>query len=198
MCDSCTKSSLGPAASRCYRCLEDSLDGVTCNRCAQNSPIRSVRAVTPYRGTAKLLVHSLKFARAKAAATVIGDILAKRFPSPLLDYIVIPIPTATSRVRLRGYDQSVLIARACAHNLRLPFYTALARLGHTRQVGANRTARRTQLRQAFMVRAPRAVRGKRVILIDDVMTTGASIEAAARALVQAGAASIDVYVFAVA
>ena len=105
-------------------------------------------------------------------------------------------PTATSRVRQRGYDQAKLLARALARQAGLPYLDCLARVGQTHQVGATREQRLRQLQAAFRVRRPNAVRSAYLLLVDDVSTTGATLELAATILKSAGARRVDAIVFA--
>ncbi len=91
------------------------------------------------------------------------------------------MPTATDHIRSRGYDHAVLIARAVARELRAPFTKALFRPDRS---------------EVFGVRLPGSVVGRHVLLVDDVVVTGASIEEAAHALMAAGAKSVDVLAFA--
>jgi ComF family protein len=112
------------------------------------------------------------------------------------DAVLVPVPTATSRVRQRGYDQAELLCRELASLTRLPYRTALARHGQSRQVGTNRTERRAHLEGALRVRHPETIQGKHVVLVDDVLTTGATIEAAAKVIRRAGAKRVDAIVFA--
>ncbi|HYH36181.1 MAG TPA: phosphoribosyltransferase family protein [Candidatus Saccharimonadales bacterium] len=142
---------------------------------------------------AKELVGRLKFSGAQAASERMA-----RCMLPLLEsgrYLIMPVPTATSRVRSRGYDQAGLLARELSRQARLPYVDGLIRSGHTHQVGASRERRQQQLRDAFRVRAPHKIRGKHILLVDDVVTTGATLEAAGRALQAAGAARVDAAVF---
>jgi ComF family protein len=110
--------------------------------------------------------------------------------------VVVPVPTATDRRRRRGYDQATLIARALARRQDLAHVPCLRRLGRAHQVGAGRAQRLAQLAGAFVVVRPDRIRGKHVVLVDDVITTGATFEAAARALHQAGAARVSAVTFA--
>jgi ComF family protein len=112
------------------------------------------------------------------------------------DAVLVPVPTATSRVRARGYDQSKLLARAVARRQSLPVLNCLARHGQTHQVGATRQQRLSQLSTAFRVIRPARLAGRHVILVDDVTTTGATLELAAQKLLAAGARRVDAVTFA--
>jgi len=141
-------------------------------------------------------VYRLKFARAQAAAETIADIMADHYRLLESDILVVHIPTATSRVRMRGYDQAALITRYLGRKLGLPNRKVLFRHGQTRQVGAGREERKHQLRNVFFIPSSKAVKNRHILLVDDVITTGATIEEAAKTLLQAGAASVHVLAFA--
>lgn len=164
-------------------------------RSAPDTDLRIIQAVTPYKGLAKDLLWKLKSGGAQAAATVMARQMLTLL-TPDKNLLVVPVPTATSRVRQRGYDQAKLLARELAKQARLPYADCLARMGQSHQVGANREQRRQQLGEAFWVRHRRLVWRARILLIDDVTTTGATLETAARALKAAGAADIQAIVFA--
>ena len=146
---------------------------------------------------AKELVYALKFARAKAAADVVAKALAAdgRLPEGV---IVTHVPTVPGRMRERGYDQAALIARRLSARKGLPYLTLLARTGGQRQLGQGRAIRKQQMTDAFRLARGADVRGKHILLVDDVLTTGATCEAAARVLRGAGAQRVSAAVFAVA
>jgi ComF family protein len=194
LCERCS-AALPTVPERCYRCRKLSADWRTCSSCHGQSRLRSVTVTTVYDGLAKKLAWRLKFHGAQAAATQMAQRIVNRLQcSP--DSYVVPVPTATSRVRQRGYDQAKLIARAVARQTGLPYLDCLRRSGQMQQVGASRRLRRLQLSQAFRARRVSAVRGASVILIDDIVTTGATLEAAAGTLRAAGARHVDAAVYA--
>jgi len=195
LCAGC-KSTLTVVPSRCYRCRRLTTEGRTCPACRKRSALYAVRVAVVYEGVAKDLVWKLKYAGTQAAAREMAHLMECR--SPLLPTLatVVPVPTATSRARRRGYDQATLIARAFARRARIPFVVSLARHGQAHQVGANRRQRLTQLESAFRVLNPSNIVGAHIILVDDVVTTGATLEAAAKVLRLAGARRVDAVVFA--
>jgi ComF family protein len=112
------------------------------------------------------------------------------------DVLIVPVPTATRRVRGRGYDQAVLLARAFAKRAGCQYAPLLLRIGAQEQIGANKAQRRDQLQGVIYVKNDAVVQNMRILLIDDVMTTGATLETAAHILKQAGAKVVGSLVFA--
>lgn len=181
---------------RCYRCGRRTVDFRTCPSCRSSSELYKVWACTVYDGAAKEVIHRLKFARARAAANDIARTLAARYTLPD-DIVITHIPTVPARVRMRGYDQAALIARALAAYTGLPYASLLVRQGMDRQVGHGRRVRQQQMQDAFRPRKPQLLK-RHVLLVDDVLTTGATCEAAARILRAAGVRRVSAMVFAAA
>ncbi len=137
----------------------------------------------------------LKFVRAGAAADDIAAVLARRFlfEGPT---VITHVPTAATRIRQRGYDQAALIARSLSQATGIPYSSLLIRQNSARQVGRTREQRRQQVAEAFKTTNRRL--NTHVLLVDDVLTTGATCEAAARLLRQSGAHRVSAVVFAAA
>jgi ComF family protein len=166
-----------------------------CTRC--RSPLAHVWVRTAYEGLARDLIHTMKFGRARAASRPISDLMLEALPYGLsVDTWVVPVPTASARVRQRGYDHAALLAKRVAGQRGFTFNNSLRRLGNARQVGATRQKRQTQLEGAFYCPRPEVVQGRNILLVDDIVTTGASIERAAKVLRQAGARSVSALIFA--
>ena len=193
ICNNCL-SLLPDAQSRCYKCHKLTKDYSTCSVCITHSSLEKVYVVTDYETVAKTLVYGSKFERKYAAALSIADAMVLRFSDILDDQgVLCHLPTATSRVRQRGYDQSKLIARSLAKRTNALHKTLLWRRGQHRQPGSSRNQRLSQLQNAFHARATTS---RHVFLVDDVMTTGASLETAAKTLQASGVPRVSAIVFA--
>lgn len=156
-------------------------------------------AATSYSDVAKELVYKCKFQYSSDAAVPMAQCMMRVMTGvPPKGLLVSHLPTATSRIRMRGYDQASLMAKRVAQEMGLHHTPLLRRLGHQRQVGKQRSDRLRQMKSAYYAAHPQIVNGQNVLLIDDVITTGSSIESAARTLKQAGANQVFVLVFALA
>ncbi len=201
LCSTCQNTACPPMASRCYRCRQRVISQASqplCDGCRTQSPLDNVWAGTFYGGLAKQLVHKLKFERLSAASQPMSAVIHHRLPVLPGNLVIVPVPTATKRVRQRGYDQARLLARQVARLQQCKYRRLLGRLGQSRQVGAQRQQRLEQLQSVFYVTKslPKRRPPRRVLLVDDILTTGASLESAATVLKQAGIQHIDAAVFA--
>jgi len=149
---------------------------------------------TNYETIAKELVWRLKFSGAQAAAGEIAEYLSTLYVGDE-HILVVPVPTSSQRVRQRGYDQALVLARELARRSGRRYLPCLVRVGQQHQVGASRHQRVTQLSGAFRVNKS-SVSGAHILLVDDVLTTGATLQAAARVLKAAGAKRVEAIVFA--
>jgi ComF family protein len=140
-------------------------------------------------------LHRLKYGRDMSLAPILAAILAARAPNGEHD-LILPVPLHRSRLRWRGFNQSLLIARSLPPGTggRLDRWALARRRATPPQVGLGESERRKNVRQAFVVTRVDAVRTARVLLVDDVMTTGATVDECARVLRRAGASEVDVLV----
>lgn len=194
LCLNCAKNCFKPPKSGCYLCQKQTPGFSVCTDCSVKSPLGHIWAGTQYSGVAKELISLLKFQRVKAAADPTAGYLTLVLPKLPVNTLVVPVPTANKRIRMRGYDQSELIAKKFARKRGLRCQSLLRRAKSTRQVGSGRKQRFAQLQDAFTVR--QKVTDRPILLIDDVLTTGATLESAAGCLAKAGASHVDAAIFA--
>ena len=142
-----------------------------------------------YEGTLRKLIHLFKYSGMRRLAAPLGALLADALPRDRQFDVVTAVPLHWRRRWQRGFNQSKLLAQAIARRRGIPAMNVLGRASATRaQAGLSNAQRRENVAGAF--RARRRVAGLRVLLVDDVMTTGATAGACARALKQAGAKSV--------
>lgn len=195
LCSPCL-SLLPCLAERCYKCHKYSKDSLTCKACKRKTKLNRLRAVTYHDNVAKELVWKLKFENAKHASMAVAQALEPLFGQRGQDIIIVHVPTATSRARQRGYDQAQLIAKNVATKAGAPYVNALRRMGQHQQLGSTRQRRLSQMRDSFRVVDETILQESHVLLVDDVVTTGATIEAAAAVIKNSGAKSVEAIVFA--
>lgn len=146
-----------------------------------------------YEGVLRELIHLLKYGRVRTLAAPLGEKLASALPVDQRFDVVSPVPLHWRRRLRRGFNQSALLARAVARRYGVRVTNVLKRRrGTASQAGLSHARRRENVSGAFLVRRPERVRGRRVLLIDDVMTTGATASACATALKRAGAGYVAV------
>ena len=153
-----------------------------------------MRAALRYQEPTSSLIHRFKYEGCFALAEPLARCLSAAWPAWVQPPdLIIPIPLHPRRKRRRGYNQSELLAAPLARDLGLPMNPrGLRRVRHTApQVGLGPEERHDNVRGAFA--ADDSFTGRRVLLIDDVLTTGATMRAAAEALLAAGAASVSAY-----
>jgi ComF family protein len=145
-----------------------------------------------YEGTLRQLIHLFKYKRMKPLAKELSAQLARALPRDQRFDIVVPMPLHWRRHWQRGFNQSELLARATARRSGIRMVNAVRRTRATAtQAGLSNAKRRENVAGAFRVKNRRLVEGRRILLIDDVMTTGATASACALALKRAGAKSVS-------
>jgi ComF family protein len=146
-----------------------------------------------YDGRLQHLVQLFKYGNLPTLAKPFGELLARALPRDTRFDLVVPMPMHWRRKLTRGYNQADLLARELCRRSGLPYRAAVKRTKATPpQAGLTGAKRRSNVAEAFQVRDPAAVKGRRILLIDDVLTTGASAGACARVLKSAGAGSVTV------
>lgn len=195
LCDTCRDSLPLLSGPRCARCGGPTAWPVErCLDCAgRRLSFASAQAVAAYRGPARDLVRGWKEHGLRRAALLVTDLIVARLPPPVADAVTW-VPSDRVRLLERGYHPAHGLARELARRWELPSIELLGRVGSSpRQTGLGQSARRRNVKGAF---EPRAAAPERVLLVDDVYTTGSTVSAAAAALRRGGASSVDVVTFA--
>lgn len=184
----------------CWRCAQPfvapELAGTLCQHCQhQTPPFQHSLSAFRYAGAVPFLIIGAKFNRQLTFIRLLGQCLAERVKESMqpLPEVLIPVPLHPRRLRERGYNQALEIARVVERELQIPLdYQSCARiLATTPQMELSAQARRHNLRGAFALMRP--PRWQRVALIDDVMTTGTTVSELSQLLAQAGVAEIAVW-----
>jgi ComF family protein len=188
LCEPCA-STLVELGDACRRCAEPGAG--LCRRCTI-APLPLERIVTPWRfgGALATAIRRLKFRHTTHCARGLAPLWSPLVAAAYDDGdLVVPVPLHWRRRLTRGFDQTWLLAKHVCVAARVP--PPVAALRRTRaalpQSSLDAEARRANLRDAFAVTSPALVAGRTVILLDDVVTTGATLAAAAKALLGAGA-----------
>ena len=186
LCDNCKYDIITETFSGCVVCLKHERNGI----CQDHEAGYAQAWVVGLRkGALQRLIGGFKFQNMKAAALSLAQLLDQRLPALPDDTLLVPIPTATSHIRERGYDHMLLIAKYLSRIRGLPLAPLIGRSHNLTQHHSSRQARITQARSAF--RLVGAVRpDKTYLLLDDVVTTGSTLAEASRLLVGAGASRV--------
>jgi ComF family protein len=169
-----------------------------CGEClATQRPYALARSVGLYEGTLLKAIHLFKYRGKIGIGKVLGTIMAD-FAGSLWDMkafsLILPVPLHRNRLRQRGFNQAVILARAVAKRFSLPLDFMMLRrhLLTAPQVGLGRKDRLANVRGAFSVRKPAKIAGRRILLVDDVYTTGSTLSECATVLMRADAEAVAV------
>ncbi len=197
VCDTKVPRIVAPFCGRCSEPFEGSITGAfTCANCAHRT-IYFDAAVAAYRGRGivREIIHEFKYARQMHLRHLVARWLRaalddERVRDVSFDLIV-PVPLHPARQRERGFNQATLLAELLSADISLPSRPVLERIRYTTtQTALDRSERMENLHNAFRLRKNANVRGLRVLLIDDVLTTGSTLSECARVLKRAGAISV--------
>jgi ComF family protein len=208
LCSICGERMVSPFAFAAESCSTEAhcpeSAEVRCGLCRRlEPPYVKATAYGSYDSGLRELIHLLKYNQVRPAANVLGRMLAEAIEDlqpifPAEEILVVPVPLHAKKLRQRGFNQSELIARA-ASKLKLAaslFQLSPGLLERRRetksQIGLSRHQRRENIRGAFVVAKPREVKGREVLVVDDVFTTGTTVSECARILRRAGATKVYV------
>ncbi|MBD1401179.1 ComF family protein [Pelovirga terrestris] len=201
-CPGCMATIICLPQARCSCCAlpfasSSALSPHLCGRCVQQLPAYAVTyAAALYQGPLRSVIGRFKFQQHPNLDRPLAGLLLKYLPAQLDVDLLVPVPLHPFRLRERTYNQALLLARELGRVRRLP--TAHDVLGKCRstspQQSLSAAQRRVNLRGAFVLN--RDVRGKKILLVDDVMTTGVTVDLCSQVLLAGGAARVDVAVVA--
>lgn len=205
LCPSCQAGLTLPGPLICKRCgVTLKSGGAHCYHCrgskSRQYQCAVIRSACNFNQFSRGLIHALKYQGIDYVAPYMGGLMAQcfsKFDELQGVNLVIPVPLFKKRKNKRGYNQSELLARVLARQLGLKLdTTSLIRVRDTvSQTKLGRQERISNMQDAFKVKQTADVRGKNVLLVDDVATTGATLEGCARALRKAGAKRVVAYTF---
>ena len=184
----------------CYRCAEPFETQVPeyslCGHCQSNNPaFASTVAPFVYQGPIRYLIQQLKFNAQYKNARLLGTLLAQQVNQAAnLPELIIPVPLHRARYRQRGFNQAIEIAKTVAKHTRLPVdLTSCIRHRNTpHQIDLPAKQRRKNLKNAFAIE--KSISAQHVAIVDDVMTTGTTVNELAKVLHKAGVKRIDIWI----
>ncbi|MBN1863668.1 MAG: ComF family protein [Victivallales bacterium] len=196
MCEECMGNMPFVIEPRCPGCGAEN-DGIfdLCGKCLKEDtrPWLVATALMRMEGAGRELIHRLKYGRDTSVARFLGEKAAGAWKTPALVDVVVPVPLHWTRLIVRGFNQSELIAQIFSKNSGISLIRLLRRCHMTRkQANLDRESRRSNLVGAFEVCG--VCEGLRVLLVDDVLTTGATLTSASETLLNAGAKEVNILV----
>jgi len=194
LCPDCLRKLPRLLAPLCPKCGRPQASGIVCPSCRQRQiEIDGIRSLFRFDDVIQKAIHQLKYRNLKAISPCLAELLADYLRSnPLPGEALVCVPLHPRRLRERGYNQSNLLARELARRIELPVFEdclILVKQARPQARAAGVEERRRNVADAFVCREEK-VGGKQIILIDDVCTSGATLESCAAALKNKGAMSV--------
>jgi ComF family protein len=202
LCPNCRKAIRSVHPPYCPRCglpvPSDDEAGNLCGPCLKEKRHFEVHRTSGfYEGTLKEAIHRFKYSGVFPLVRVLGDLLQPTLQTLSRDYpvdLMIPVPLHIRRLRERGFNQTLLLVRELSKRTGIPYeQRALKKIKDTPdQIALKKRERKKNLTGAFQVKNQEAIQGKAIVLVDDVYTTGATVNECSRTLLRAGAERVAV------
>lgn len=191
--------------NRCFSQIKEILPPI-CNRCGRPSQIhlcsecqkkrrylKRVRAYGIFEGVLKEAIHLFKYEKKDGLSNMLGGLMFKLLDKEKWDFdYIVPVPLHKKKEKARGFNQAMLLAEFISKRKNIPIFKGLKKTINTPpQVGLSYHERRTNILDCFTLKDNKKIEGKSILLIDDVITTGTTIEECSRVLTKGGAK--DVY-----
>lgn len=195
LCEACVVNLPPIEISRCVSCNTLTESSKQCAVCRAKHGLSYVWSVCSYDESAKQIVARYKFKRLQILHKQIARLMVEALPYNDFDAVCV-VPTAPQRIRQRGYDHAELLGKQIARTLGVSYLVPLRRIGAQEQRLGGRRQRQEWAQQSYAV-SGQAVAGKRLLLVDDVVSTGATLTTCSAILKKAGAKRVDGLVFAI-
>lgn len=191
ICPQCLEG-LMPAKLKCHKCDRKNPYGIYCQKCANKLTAERVLALYDFSGAIKELIHSFKYEDEKELSDIFGEKMAEFISAlNLKNFDLVPVPISKKRQRFRGYNQAELLACVIAKKTGLRYADILQKnpRQNSQVQSGSRKQRKANVKGAFSVKNGSNI-PQNVLLIDDVVTTGATVEEATKVLKKAGAIEV--------
>lgn len=188
VCKDCLKTAIPVRKPACFWCNKLQDNGKTCTTCRPRTYLSGATIPFRFQDSVAELIYRLKYNGDRAIGRYFAVTLANHVPSGKFDYITYVASTGSSQ-RRRGYNQAQIIAKQLSVVTGIPLQNLLLRSSHVDQIGLNRQQRLASVGGSF-VKTSYNVLNKRILLIDDVVTTGATINECSKVLKNNGAKSV--------
>lgn len=187
LCLDCQQLHLKPRRAACFYC-NHFCDGKTCKSCKPKTSLDGLHVAYYYEPPLDQLIYQLKYYGNRDVASLFARAIAEQIPD-VKDILLTYIPVSGGRMRERGYNQAELLARGVANELNQPLCRTLLRIRSVEQIGQGRAQRYEAVINNFVALKSR-VNGHNVVIVDDVVTSGATLNECARVLKQASAKAV--------
>ncbi|MDD3480884.1 MAG: ComF family protein [Patescibacteria group bacterium] len=191
LCPKCSKEIVRLSVQYCPFCRKPIRNGQTCPDCKEGHHLTGCVAYGYYKNPIlKEVIHNFKYEGVTSLSDILAPYLCGLVREEKIKFdIVVAVPITIKRLNDRGYNQAEILARKVAQELKETYFEGLKKQKETKpQVGLKRRERISNLRGAFLVEG--SVKAKRILLIDDVLTTGSTLDECARVLKKAGAKEV--------